>query len=81
VTSRLSVGLAWARSTKKGTRLLSNLVWARLSSLERDSLVVSGFGKFWASAGVFQLSLFNFVYSPFAQSSSFFPKIMKLTQV
>jgi len=32
------------------------------------------------SVDAFQLSLFGFVYFPFAQSSSFFPKILKLTQ-
>jgi len=38
------------------------------------------FGQALVNVGVFQLSLFNFLYSPFAQSSSFFPRIIKLTQ-
>jgi len=56
----------------------------RLSSLEQDALVVCGlreFGQVLVSAGTFQLSVFSFVYSPFAQSSLFFPRILKLTQI
>jgi len=63
---------------------LEQLTWARLSSLEQDPLRVSGLGDFrraLLSAGMFQLCLFSFVYSPFAQLSSFFPRIPKLTQI
>jgi len=55
-----------------------------LSSLEQDPLVTSGLGEFGRAlvgASAFQLSLFSFVYSPFAQSYPFFPGILKLTQI
>jgi len=55
-----------------------------LSLLERDPLGASGLGEFGralVNAGVFQLSHFSFIYSPFAQSSPFFSRILKLTQI
>jgi len=55
-----------------------------LSSLERDRMGASGLGEFeraLVSVGAFQLSLFSFVYSPFAQSSPFFLRVLKLTQI
>jgi len=57
---------------------------SRATSLGRDPLGASGlgiFGRAIVSVGAFQLSLFSFVYSPFSQSSPFFSKIMKLTQI
>jgi len=45
--------------------------WSRLGEIELAC----------ASAGAFQLSLFIFIYSPFALSSPFFSKIPKLTQI
>jgi len=52
-------------------------------SLERDSLVASwlfpSLGQL-GDASAFQLSIFIFVYSPFAQLSPFFPRTLKLTQ-
>jgi len=81
VTSRLGViGLAWARSTKKDPTLLEH---SRLGKIEQDPLGACGLGEFGralVSVGAFQLSHFSFVYSFFAQSSSFFPKILKLIQ-
>jgi len=74
----------WVEARKKVQRYWSNLVWARLSSFKRDSLGVSGLGEFrraLVSIGAFQLFLFSFVYSPFVQSSPFFPRILKLTQI
>jgi len=37
------------------------------------------FGRALVSVGAFQLFLFSLVYFPFAQSSPFFPRILKLT--
>jgi len=39
------------------------------------------FGRAWVSAGAFQLSPFSFLYSSFALSSPFFPRILKLRQI
>jgi len=53
-------------------------------SPRRDPLGASSLGKFGqalVSDGAFQLSVFSFVYSLFAQSSPFFPKILKLTKI
>jgi len=47
VTSRLGVlGLAWTSYTKKSQRQWSDLAWAKLGLLGRDSLGASGLGKF-----------------------------------
>jgi len=40
---------------------------------------LSELGRALVSVGALQLSLLNFVYSPFALSSPFFHKILKLT--
>jgi len=77
------LGSPGRETRKKAQHYWSNLAWVRLSLLEQDPLVASGLGEFLqalVSARAFQLSLFGFVYSPFAQSSSFFPRILKLTQ-
>jgi len=55
----------------------SDLAWARLGSLGRDPLELLA----WVSVGALQLSLFSFVYSLFTLLFSFFPKILKLTQI
>jgi len=52
--------------------------------LGRDPLGAFGLGEFGralVSVGAFQLSLSSFVYSLFAQSSQFFPRILKLTEI
>jgi len=50
----------------------------------RDPWGASGldeFGQTWVNASVFQFFLISFVYSHFVLSSSFFPIILKLTQI
>jgi len=74
-------GLAWANKTLKGPTLLalSHSSESRLSEIHWWHL---SFLRIWAtlvSVDAFQLSLFSFIYSPSAQSSSFSPRILKLT--
>jgi len=65
---------------EKAKPLWGGLAWARLSSLGRVSLEGFWLRLVWVNVGV-QFSLFYFVYSPLALSSSFSPIIMKLTQM
>jgi len=84
VTSLLGViGLTWASCTKKYPTSLERsrlgeieFAWARSSRTSG----LGEFGRAWVNVDAFQLSLVGFIYFPSAQSSPFFPRIMKLTQ-
>jgi len=79
VTSRLGViGLAWASFTIKGSMLLEQ---SRFSEILWGRLALGEFGRALVNDGAFQLSFFSFVYFPFAKSSLFFSRTLKLTQI